>query len=132
MSAFLPIAKYKTSDIYIRLVEINSIKCFQNDNIFSLLSVTQQIHKWTIVIGNNGTGKSTLLQCITISSPQLTHENKYIRARGTKNIEANFLKPELLHPSESSVKLHLFKNDIFYKTDLSVEHYPIDDEHENI
>ena len=61
--------------MYLRHVAIRNIKCFEDFEL-SFLNADGSIRKWTTLLGQNGFGKSTLLQAIAVplAGPGATRE----------------------------------------------------------
>jgi DNA repair exonuclease SbcCD ATPase subunit len=52
--------------MYLKRVVIENIKCFGRAEL-NLMSDDEQIKHWSVILGENGTGKSTLLQAIAMA-----------------------------------------------------------------
>ncbi len=53
---------------YLGSLEVEGVKCFKTKQILEL-STDKKPSKWNIILGNNGTGKTTLLKSIVFCSP---------------------------------------------------------------
>ena len=51
---------------YISRVYLKNIKCFAGETEFTLQAPTEDTPSWTLLFGENGTGKTTLLRCIAM------------------------------------------------------------------
>ena len=51
--------------MYIRRVKLTNIRLFRELDI-SFVDKSDGLKRWTILLGDNATGKSTLLRCIAI------------------------------------------------------------------
>jgi hypothetical protein len=58
--------------MYLERFEIEDIKCFAEKTGFDFTQPDRSIKKWNVILGENGTGKSTLLQAIalTLAGPE--------------------------------------------------------------
>lgn len=67
--------------IYIKELLISDYKCFKGDNTFSFRRDSEQEHsfgicQWTVLLGNNGTGKTNILKALANMEPRvLLHTN---------------------------------------------------------
>ncbi|WP_439697396.1 AAA family ATPase [Mucilaginibacter sp. AW1-7] len=56
--------KRNIKPMYISYLEIENIKCFGKKQKLDLKSIDGTISPWTLILGNNGVGKTTLLKCV--------------------------------------------------------------------
>lgn len=59
----------KTTPIYLKSVKLSNIKTFGENVELDLENTDGKLPNWTLILGNNGIGKSTLLQCIAWMKP---------------------------------------------------------------
>ena len=50
--------------MYFTEIEIENIKCFSGKQALRLTNINGSISPWTLILGNNGSGKTTMLKCI--------------------------------------------------------------------
>jgi len=62
--------KTKKTPLYIKSLEMENIRCFGAKQVLSLVRPDGTLSQWTLLLGNNGVGKTTLLQCVTWMRPQ--------------------------------------------------------------
>lgn len=68
--------------VYIKELRIKDYKCFKGDNTFSFIHDSEQeqsfkVCQWTVLLGNNGTGKTNILKAIANMEPRKEyHTNK--------------------------------------------------------
>ena len=55
--------------VYITSLELENVRCFGNRQVFSLADEKSYPKRWNIVLGDNGVGKTTLLQCLAWMRP---------------------------------------------------------------
>lgn len=59
------ISNSSISRFYLSKILIKNLKCFKGINVINLFDKSSFYSKWTIILGNNNTGKSTLLKLIS-------------------------------------------------------------------
>jgi len=59
----------KSHPMYFTSLEIENIKCFGRKQILDLRDSTGAISPWTLILGDNGVGKTTLLKCLAWMIP---------------------------------------------------------------
>lgn len=83
----------KTTSIYIQQLEVENIKTFEARTILQLTRPEGEISQWTLLLGDNGIGKSTLLQLIAWMKPALPYNiadaSKYLVPAPLINDEEN-------------------------------------------
>lgn len=58
----------KIPSFYVKSIAVENVKCFKGKHFLNL-SHSEKPADWTVILGNNGTGKTTLLQCIALLDP---------------------------------------------------------------
>src|ERR1051326_2947387 len=58
-----------TSLIYFTSLELDSVRCFGRPQRLDLTDATGNPAQWTLLLGDNGVGKTTLLQCLSWMRP---------------------------------------------------------------
>ena len=59
----------KTPAIYFKSLELENIRCFGERQILDLTDGHEAPAQWTLLLGDNGLGKTTLLQCLAWMRP---------------------------------------------------------------
>ena len=67
----------KNQPIYLESLSIAGIKCFGPEQTIQF-SDNGKPRMWTMILGDNGTGKSTILKCIALALSQNEPDNKFI------------------------------------------------------
>ena len=60
----------KFSHSYYHSIELGNINCFKDDQTLNLSDDKGNYSKWTIILGDNGTGKTTLLKILDRMQPE--------------------------------------------------------------
>ena len=55
--------------VYMASLELTNVRCFGSRQVFSLVDENDTPSRWNIVLGDNGVGKTTLLQCLAWMRP---------------------------------------------------------------
>ncbi len=79
--SFQEIRKYffKQIPIYLSEIKIENVKCFKKQQTLDLTTNEGKPANWTIILGDNGTGKTTILQLLAQLIPfKISHSNIYI------------------------------------------------------
>ena len=58
--------------IYLKRLTLTNVRSFGNEQELDLTNADGDPARWTLVLGNNGVGKTTLLQCLASMCPVLT------------------------------------------------------------
>jgi energy-coupling factor transporter ATP-binding protein EcfA2 len=70
----------KVPDMYFASLEIENIKCFGKKQVLDLRDSNGAVSSWTLILGDNGVGKTTLLKClawmIPVEAPKITGGKK--------------------------------------------------------
>lgn len=65
----------KNKMMYFSELEIQNIKCFEKPQKLDLKNVDGTIARWTLLLGENGVGKTTLLKCLSWMVPVQAPDN---------------------------------------------------------
>jgi predicted ATPase len=81
----------KSAPMYFASLEIENVKCFGEKQILDLRNSKGALSRWTLILGDNGVGKTTLLKCLAWMKPVETPEKeevkiaKKLKAEGIEN-----------------------------------------------
>lgn len=64
----MPVKRSQKS-IYFLSLEIENARCFADEQVLKLVDSSGQPARWTLLVGDNGVGKTTLLQCLSWMRP---------------------------------------------------------------
>ncbi len=76
--------------VYFTRLVLENVKSFGNRQQLDLTDKNGRPARWTLILGDNGVGKTTLLQCLALMRPTLTLGEK---------AKTNAPQPDLLQPS---------------------------------
>ena len=62
-------AKSGQKSIYFLSLEIENVRCFAEKQVLDLVDSNRLPARWTLLVGDNGVGKTTLLQCLAWMRP---------------------------------------------------------------
>ena len=66
----------KPLPVYFKSIELENIRCFGNRQELSLSDSTGRPSQWNLILGDNGVGKTTLLQCLAWMRPVSSDEKQ--------------------------------------------------------
>jgi energy-coupling factor transporter ATP-binding protein EcfA2 len=82
----------RQSMIYFTSLELESVRCFGRSQILDLTDGSGNPARWTLLLGDNGVGKTTLLQCLSWMRPVPVQRSGY---EGPKSLKQGPLGPAL-------------------------------------
>ena len=62
-------AKRRIQSVYFTSLAIENVRCFGDRQELDLTAVDGRPARWTLILGDNGVGKTTLLQCLAWMQP---------------------------------------------------------------
>ena len=68
--------------LYIKKIEIKNIRCFEEIKLD--LASENNVKKWSVIFGDNGTGKSTLLRCVALGLCDWDSATALLKEQGDK------------------------------------------------
>ena len=77
---------------YLGGIRLTNYKCFQGEKYLNLLDENKRIHQWTVILGNNNTGKTNLLKAIAELEPQPQEFNFLEKRKETRLIPLNYIR----------------------------------------
>ena len=84
----------KNIPFYFAKLELENICSFGNRQCLNLLNEAGYPAQWTVILGDNGVGKTTLLQCLARMRPQLNEKSDDGKGQPKRIIEPEILKEE--------------------------------------
>jgi len=100
----MPSKTTKNVPTYIKSLTLENIRCFGSKQELSLLKSDGTLPQWTLLLGDNGVGKTTLLQCLVWMRPIAN-----IEKRGIKEQEIG-VKPALDDEEDNEVFFQLIRS----------------------
>lgn len=80
--------------VYFKSLTLENVKCFKDKNIIDLSDGNDKPAMWTVILGNNNTGKTTILKCLAGLEVVGNIENIENLGSSVNNLE-NSLEPDL-------------------------------------
>ena len=59
----------RRKSIYFLSLKLKNVRCFAEPQVLSLVDSSGRPARWTLLVGDNGVGKTTLLQCLAWMRP---------------------------------------------------------------
>lgn len=76
----------ETVATYFKSLNLKNVKCFENVSL-DLTDESGNIAQWTLLLGDNGVGKTTLLQCLCWMRPTFEENNQENTKDNQENLE---------------------------------------------
>lgn len=123
----------KSLPMYFTSLKIKNVKSFgQNEQTLSLLNKDGSIAQWTLILGDNGVGKTTLLKCLAWMVPvpappkhEYTEQLRISKLLRDDNYDVERIaeitgisKEEILNPSKLPVKIKPAMDDLSYDVEV--------------
>ena len=96
----------KNTSAYFTRLELENIRSFGERQRLNLLDEEGRPAQWTLILGDNGVGKTTLLQCLVRMRPQFNKEPDI-----NDGPIPNPIEPELVQETDNSVLKGLTRSD---------------------
>jgi energy-coupling factor transporter ATP-binding protein EcfA2 len=103
--------------IYFTSLELESVRCFGRSQMLDLTDGSGNPAQWTLLLGDNGVGKTTLLQCLSWMRPVPVQKSGY---EGPKSLKEGPLGPALIE-EENNVLEALLRSGKAVELTLSAE-----------
>lgn len=105
----------ETPAVYFASLTIENIKCFKKKETIDLSDGNGKPAMWTVILGNNNTGKTTLLRCLADLEPEIVNESTSKETYYSPIIRGSkFLNEEYLEAA--SIKSKWFVNGCYEKS----------------
>lgn len=99
----------KTTPIYIKSLELNNIRTFGETALLEFEKKDGTLPQWTLILGDNGYGKSTILQWVAWMKPYLPYNKN--------DIPPEFIPAPIINDEENETLVGLVKRN--NKTEVS-------------
>ena len=77
----------KTTPIYIEALTLKNVRSFKEEIQLSFTKRNGSLSQWTLILGDNGIGKSTILQCVAWMRPDVQDDSGIGMDISTDNID---------------------------------------------
>lgn len=116
-----------SAPIYIESIKINNIRTFGEGNILNFQKKDGTLSQWTLILGDNSMGKSTLLQCTAWMRPFLPYDieemkkDKFFKPSPIINDEENDVLEKLVRKKRGSPMLGKISANFIAKKKLNTK-----------
>ncbi|HEX5262660.1 MAG TPA: AAA family ATPase [Phenylobacterium sp.] len=83
-----------TRHVYLTRLELQNVRSFGGTQVLELTDSAGKPARWTLVIGENGVGKTTLLQCLAMMRPILANKPDVANAGAPDHVEPDLFNRE--------------------------------------
>jgi predicted ATP-binding protein involved in virulence len=88
----------EVSAVYFRSIEVENVLCFKDKQVLDLSTPEGIPAQWTVILGDNGVGKTTLLRCLAgLETQPRTSSKSGIYDESTGSVEQREFETPLLH-----------------------------------
>jgi ABC-type multidrug transport system ATPase subunit len=100
------------SPAYFKSLTVKNVKCFKGEQTIDLSDGNGKPAQWTVILGDNNTGKTTLLRCLASLEPKLLVINNVFASptdifRKFINPGENSSEKKISHEENLSIRCHL-------------------------
>jgi predicted ATP-binding protein involved in virulence len=97
----------KSTPVYFASIEVENVLCFKTRQKLDLCDANGNPAQWTVILGDNGVGKTTLLRCIVAMEPRFSNNSKgYMVPRIFSH--SSWREKFSLHPFDSIITMDWF------------------------
>jgi predicted ATP-binding protein involved in virulence len=118
---FLKLTKFP----YVASLEIEQVKCFKEKQILKFTDENNRPYRWTVLLGDNGTGKTTILRSLLLAS-QSTFSS-LISPSLTERIGTHDYVEQLNVTENSVIKFHYINSYDLENTHIQIQFENIND-----
>ena len=99
--------------IYFHSLELENVRCFGERQVLELTDEQGRLAQWTLLLGDNGVGKTTLLQCLAWMRP--------VPAFSPKESEPGEGEPDTIEPFLNDVENEVLNSLLRVGTKVTLE-----------
>jgi predicted ATP-binding protein involved in virulence len=103
---------------YFLKLEVENVVCFKDKQVLDLSDGNGNFSKWTVILGDNGTGKTTLLKILDRMQCNINHEEDFVSGKPLLNLSNNLFKTD-----NALITLFFSSNEFFKKRNISKDLY---------
>jgi AAA15 family ATPase/GTPase len=119
----------KSTPVYFASIEVENVLCFKTPQKLDLCDTNGFPTQWTVILGDNGVGKTTLLRCIAAMTPICFDNRSQIPSPPGFSVDGNLVLKSSRYDEKLSVKAILVATSFLtnWKNELLRHHYRSND-----
>jgi AAA domain len=112
--------KENSSPVYFASIEVENVLCFKSPQKLDLCDANGNPARWTVILGDNGVGKTTILRCLVGMEPKYVHSIN----GGYLSINGEYLLcPRLFKDSSWRIQSSFLSDDTSIRADFIEDHF---------